>query len=61
MLVSHIKDFKLKKESDRWHIGKIGGKGGDSLNYIHSHLDIFKGNVEMTGERKRLSFAGAFC
>jgi hypothetical protein len=61
LLVSHIKDFKLKKENNRWHIGKIGGKGGDSVDYIHSHIDLFKGNVGMTGKRDRISFATAFC
>ena len=61
LMVSHIKDFKLVKEGNRWHIGQIGGKSGDTLNYIHSHFDLFKGDVGMTGPRTRLSFAKAFC
>lgn len=61
LMVSHIKDFKLQKVGNRWHIGTIGGKDGKDLHYIHSHLDLFKGNVGMTGKRIRLSFADAFC
>ena len=61
LLVSHIKDFKLQQVGDRWHLGKIGGKGGQTLNYIHSHLDLFKGDVGMTGKRVRIPFAKAFC
>lgn len=61
LLVSHIKNFKLVKEGIRWHIGQIGGKGGTGQNYIHAHLDLFKGDVGITGPRNRLSFARAFC
>lgn len=61
LMVSHIKNFKLVKAGNRWHIGQIGGKGGQTPGEIHSHLDLFKGDVGMTGPRNRLSFAKAFC
>lgn len=61
LMVSHIRNFKLVKEGNRWHIGQIGGIGGNTLGEIHSHLDLFKGDVGMTGPRNRLSFAKAFC
>lgn len=61
LLVFHVKDFNLKKEGDRWHLGKIGGKAGDTKDYVHSHFDLLKGDVGMTGKRDRIPFADAFC
>lgn len=61
LMVSHIKDFKVIKAGDRWYIGQIGGVGGKDINYIHSHLDLFEGDVGMTGKRIRIPFAKAFC
>lgn len=61
LLVSHIKNYRLVKQGNRWHIGQIGGKGGQTLGEIHAHLDLVKGDVGMTGPRERLSFARAFC
>lgn len=49
LLLMHVKDFKPKKDGNRWHIGKIGGIGGqlDPLNqpYLHSHFMLLKGDV----------------
>lgn len=49
LLLMHVKDFKPKKAGNRWHIGKIGGKGGevgDLTNpYLHSHFMLVKGDV----------------
>lgn len=61
LMVSHIKNFKIVKAGNRWHIGQIGGKGGQTPGEIHTHIDLFKGDVGMTGPRNRLSFAKAFC
>lgn len=61
LLISHIKNYKLVKQRNRWHIGQIGGNGGQTPGEIHAHLDLFKGDVGMTGPRNRLSFAKAFC
>lgn len=62
LLVSHIKNYKMVKQGNRWHIGQIGGKGGQTPGEIHAHLDLFKGDVGMDGKpRIRLSFAKAFC
>lgn len=61
LMVSHIKNFKITKEGNRWRLGQIGGIGGNTPGEIHAHLDLFKGDVGMTGTRNRLSFAKAFC
>lgn len=61
LLVSHIKNFKIVREGDRRYIGQIGGVGGKDINYIHSHFDLFEGDVGMTGKRIRIPFAKAFC
>lgn len=49
LLLMHVKDFKPKKEGNRWYIGKIGGKGGEinttSYPYLHSHFMLLKGDV----------------
>ncbi len=39
LMMMHIKNFKAVKVGDRWKIGSIGGKGGESadsdLGYLH--------------------------
>lgn len=62
LVICHIKNFKLKREGDRWRVGQIGGKGGDGVNYIHSHFRINKGDVGLTDKGEiRLSFSEVFC
>ncbi len=49
LLLMHVKDFKPKQDGNRWHIGKIGGKGGQigdvTKPYLHSHFVLLKGDV----------------
>lgn len=46
----HVKGFKPRKEGNRWHIGQIGGRGGQvpettKSPYLHSHFVLLKGDV----------------
>lgn len=49
LLLMHVKNFKPKREGNRWHIGKIGGIGGEigeiTKPYLHSHFVLLKGDV----------------
>jgi hypothetical protein len=45
LAVFHVSDFQIVTEGDRVRIGKIGGPGGSSPLYKHSHIDFYKGNV----------------
>lgn len=49
LLMMHIKDFKPRKEGNRWRIGKIGGIGGQigdiTSPYLHSHFALLRGDV----------------
>lgn len=53
----HVKDFKPVKKGNRWHIGRIGGKGGTigNLNnpYVHSHFVLVKGDVGLAIKTNR--------
>ena len=55
-VATHVGNFNPTKESDgRVRIGDIGGPGGNSEGYVHSHLGI----VGPKGEK--YSFVDAFC
>ncbi|HKP39077.1 MAG TPA: hypothetical protein VJT71_19620 [Pyrinomonadaceae bacterium] len=44
LAVFHVADFQIIYEGDRVRIGKIGGPGGFSPLYKHSHIDFYRGN-----------------
>ena len=52
LTLMHVKDFKPVKKGNRWHIGKIGGKGGQSVDlskpYLHSHFALLRGDVGLS-------------
>ena len=63
VLIMHVRNYRPVKKGDRWHIGQIGGRGGspeDSPTYVHSHFDLVRGNVGLTGKRDRIPFAELF-
>lgn len=63
LFASHVANFinpKIgTKFASRTKIGQIGGKGGGSKDYIHSHLAIHLGRGY--NEQNRISFSEIFC
>jgi len=51
--VFHVADFHIITEGERVRIGKIGGPGGSSPLYKHSHIDFYKGNVGLPAAEAR--------
>jgi hypothetical protein len=45
LAVFHVADFQISNEGDRVRIGSIGGPGGSSALYKHSHLEFYRGNT----------------
>jgi hypothetical protein len=45
LAVFHVADFQITTEGDRVRIGNIGGPGGSSPLYKHSHIEFYQGNV----------------
>ena len=45
LAVFHVADFQIGYEGERVRIGSIGGPGGSSVLYKHSHIEFFKGNT----------------
>jgi hypothetical protein len=45
LAVFHVADFQLTNEGDRVRIGNIGGPGGSSALYRHSHIEFYRGNT----------------
>ena len=45
LAVFHVADFQISDEGDRVRIGSIGGPGGSSAFYKHSHLEFYRGNT----------------
>ncbi|HMJ25172.1 MAG TPA: hypothetical protein VK475_05065 [Pyrinomonadaceae bacterium] len=45
LAVFHIADFQITNEGDRVRIGSIGGPGGSSASYKHSHIEFYRGNT----------------
>jgi hypothetical protein len=44
LAVFHVADFQISYEGDRVRIGNIGGPGGSSGYYKHSHIEFYRGN-----------------
>jgi hypothetical protein len=47
LAVFHVADFQITYEGDRVRIGNIGGPGGLSPLYKHSHIDFYRGNTSL--------------
>ena len=53
LAVFHVADFQLTPEGDRVRIGNLGGPGGSSALYKHSHIEFYKGNVGLPAAAAR--------
>ncbi len=45
LAVFHVADFQISNEGGRVRIGSIGGPGGSSVLYKHSHIEFYRGNT----------------
>ena len=45
LAVFHVADFQIMSEGDRVRIGNLGGRGGSTALYKHSHIEFYQGNV----------------
>ena len=45
LAVFHIADFQISVEGERVRIGNIGGPGGGTSAYKHSHIEFYRGNA----------------
>jgi hypothetical protein len=45
LAVFHVADFQISSEGDRVWIGSLGGPGGSSASYKHSHIEFYRGNT----------------
>ncbi|HEX3231258.1 MAG TPA: hypothetical protein VHQ95_19925, partial [Pyrinomonadaceae bacterium] len=44
LAVFHVANFQMVPEGNRVRIGNIGGPGGSSPLYKHSHIEFYRGN-----------------
>ena len=45
LAVFHVADFQISNEGERVRIGNIGGPGGGTPAYKHSHIEFYRGNA----------------
>lgn len=45
LAVFHVADFQITAEGGRVRIGNLGGPGGSSSVYKHSHIEFYRGNT----------------
>lgn len=45
LAVFHVADFQINDEGKRVRIGTLGGPGGSSASYKHSHIEFYRGNT----------------
>src|SRR5687767_2679855 len=45
LAVFHVANFQITPEGDRVRIGNLGGPGGSTALYKHSHIDFYRGKV----------------
>ncbi|HXM34254.1 MAG TPA: hypothetical protein VN920_03630 [Pyrinomonadaceae bacterium] len=55
LAVFHVANFGLRYEGGRVRIGNIGGPGGSSLPYKHSHIEFYRGNSGLPSSSVRPS------
>lgn len=44
LAVFHIADFQISNEGERVRIGNVGGPGGGTSAYKHSHIEFYRGD-----------------
>src|SRR5260370_121684 len=45
LAVFHVANFQISNEGERVRIGNIGGLGGATLAYKHSHIEFYRGHA----------------
>ena len=55
LAVFHVADFQMVPEGNRVRIGKIGGPGGATPLYKHSHIEFYRGNTGLPSAAARAS------
>jgi len=45
LAVFHVADFQISSEGERVRVGNIGGLGGSSPLYKHTHIEFYRGDV----------------
>src|SRR5260370_9258077 len=45
LAVFHVANFEIRSETDRVRIGNIGGMGGSTPLYKHSHIEFYRGHT----------------
>jgi len=53
LAVFHVANFGLRNEAGRVRIGNIGGPGGSSAPYKHSHIEFYRGNTGLPASDAR--------
>jgi hypothetical protein len=53
--VFHVAKFQITSEGDRFRIGNIGGPGGTSASYKHSHIEFYRGRTNLPSPDNRAS------
>jgi hypothetical protein len=51
--VFHVADFRISYEGGRVRIGSLGGPGGSSPLYKHSHIEFYRGNTGLPSRAAR--------
>jgi hypothetical protein len=55
LAVFHVADFQITNDGDRVRIGNLGGPGGSSPLYKHSHIEFYRGNTGLPSPASRAS------
>ena len=53
LAIFHVADFQITLEGDRVRIGNLGGRGGSTALYKHSHIEFYRGNVSLPAASAR--------
>jgi len=53
LAVFHVANFRISNEGARVSIGNIGGAGGSSSIYKHSHIEFYRGNTHLPSASAR--------
>lgn len=53
LAVFHVADFQITNEGQRIRIGNLGGPGGSSPLYKHSHIEFYRGNTGLPSPAER--------
>ena len=51
--IFHVANFQISYEGERVRIGNIGGPGGSSASYKHSHIEFYRGNTGLPSAAAR--------